>query len=636
MPTPILHFSISAPHCFCNTALTLPFYRVYLFLLMNKNNLLLSLALFGGPYLLAQEEIELKPGMVITQSVKVKPGVYYLEAPMGYDTAAIMVTHDSVTIDFNGAVLIGAPASVSPDQFRGNALLVRNAQHVTIKNAVIRGFRLGLQGLMSRYLTVSDCDLSYNYRQHLQSTPQQLSESDTLHYETNHDKQWRELGAGLYVYGCNNITIKGCTFTNGQNGLLMDMTNNGLVYNNQCSFNSGVGIGLYRSMNNRIMNNRADYNVRGFSKDQYRNGLGAAGILLYEQSNNNYVAYNSATHCSNGIIYWHGRYKFVFGGQGLKGTLFYGNDVSYAIHCGMQFGSVCKVINNKIEYCHIGLHVQNSEELVVTGNSIQFAEIACEIAGSVNLGMYFNRIEDCRKGLIFTDNPDKIANPGTVSDYYLINTNTKIIQNLFNRIGEPLRLAFTHQAAITGNQFHTFDRLLYLERDNDSLAFADNRIYSDSLSDGEAFRAENTLLPGQAHQPPYTGSAITAYAPEKPEGAMDTSLPQDQPVGESTIIMTEWGPYNFQYPMILSKKGGKSAEWDYLQIIGPAGKWKLSALTGWRNPSARSGVAPGALQVTADKEAAERSISLAFYGQGTTVFGEKISPEQPCKVEYRQ
>lgn len=584
----------------------------------------------------AQEEVELKAGMIITQSIKIKPGIYHIDAPYNLDTAAIMVTKDSVTIDFNGAIMIGSWGAVTPDQFLGNAIFVKNAQHVTIKNAIIKGYKVGFQGNLARYLNITNCDFSYNYRERLQSTIDFESEADTLNYENNDMHQWRDQGCGMYLYNCNYSNISRCKFTNQLNGMLMDMTNNCEVFNNDFSFNSAVGLGLYRCMNNRIRNNKADWVVRGFSKGHYRSDLGAAGIMLYEQSNNNFVAYNSATHCSNGVIYWHGRYKFVFGGQGLKGTLFYGNDVSYAINCGMKFGSVCKVINNKIEHCYKGLHIQNSEEMVITGNSIKDNEIACEVAGSVNMSMYFNRFENCRRGLIFSDNPDKIANPGMVSDYYLINSHSKIVQNLFYNIPNPLDISFSNGLSFTGNQFHTFEKLMTLGQQNDSLVFEENKIYNDAWGDGTAFASKNELRVGQNFEPPYSGTAITVYAPDKLTDPQDVSLPKDQPVGESAVIMTEWGPYNFQYPMILPKPNDKTDQLEYLQIIGPPGKWKILAMNGWRNPNPKSGTAPGTIQATVDKEVPEKNVTLEYYGTGTTIFGERITAEKPVKVEYKR
>ena len=60
------------------------------------------------------------------------------------------------------------------------------------------------------------------------------------------------------------------------NGLMLVRTNGLRIWNNNFSFNSGVGIGLYRSSGNSIMHNRVDYNVRGYSEGFYRRGQDAA------------------------------------------------------------------------------------------------------------------------------------------------------------------------------------------------------------------------------------------------------------------------------------------------------------------------------------------------------------------------
>jgi len=45
----------------------------------------------------------------------------------------------------------------------------------------------------------------------------------------------------------------------------MTRTNFLLVWNNDFSFNSGLGIGMYRSSHNTIMHNKIDWHVRGYS-----------------------------------------------------------------------------------------------------------------------------------------------------------------------------------------------------------------------------------------------------------------------------------------------------------------------------------------------------------------------------------
>ena len=88
---------------------------------------------------------------------------------------------------------------------------------------------------------------------------------------------------------------------------MMMECNDGLFYNNEINFNSGIGMGLYRSNRNRIMHNKLDWNVRGYSHGFYSRGQDSAGILVYEQSNENIFAHNSATHSGDGFFLWAGQ-----------------------------------------------------------------------------------------------------------------------------------------------------------------------------------------------------------------------------------------------------------------------------------------------------------------------------------------
>src|SRR3954467_8051063 len=99
-------------------------------------------------------------------------------------------------------------------------------------------------------------------------------------------------GAGAYLSDVDGGEIRDNTVTQGMNGLMLVRTSGLRIWNNNFSFNSGVGIGLYRSSADTIMHNRVEYNVRGFSESFYRRGQDAADLLMYEQSRSNVVAYN--------------------------------------------------------------------------------------------------------------------------------------------------------------------------------------------------------------------------------------------------------------------------------------------------------------------------------------------------------
>ena len=61
----------------------------------------------------------LEAGMVIDQSVTIRPGTYRLSASPDHARPAITIRGENITIDFNGAVLAGGPDGVAPDGYAG-------------------------------------------------------------------------------------------------------------------------------------------------------------------------------------------------------------------------------------------------------------------------------------------------------------------------------------------------------------------------------------------------------------------------------------------------------------------------------------------------------------------------------------
>ena len=156
-------------------------------------------------------------------------------------------------------------------------------------------------------LTLDNCDLSYNYRQHLNSTQEKEDISDWMSYHHNEKDEWLRYGAAIYLRNCNSAIITNCKVTGGQNALMMMECNNGKIYNNDFSFNSGIGIGMYRCNGNEVSYNKINFNVRGYSHGVYNRGQDSAGILVYEQSNQNIFYKNSVTHGGDGFFLWAGQ-----------------------------------------------------------------------------------------------------------------------------------------------------------------------------------------------------------------------------------------------------------------------------------------------------------------------------------------
>lgn len=223
----------------------------------------------------------------------------------------IHVAADGVTLDFRGAMLNGAARGRTPDTFAGVGLRI-TGKNVTIRGLSVRGYKAGIHATGADGLTIEDCDLSGNFRQRLRSTPAAEDGGDWLWPHRNDNNEWlTNYGAGLYVEDAKNVTIRRVRAREGQNGIILDRVTDSKVYDNDCSFLSGWGLAMWRSSGNVITRNAFDFCVRGYSHGVYNRGQDSAGILMFEQCSDNLIAENSVTHGGDGI--------FGFGGQDALG-----------------------------------------------------------------------------------------------------------------------------------------------------------------------------------------------------------------------------------------------------------------------------------------------------------------------------
>jgi len=128
-----------------------------------------------------------------------------------------------------------------------------------------------------------------------------------MSYHHNENDEWLRYGAAIYLRNCNRAVVHDNVVTGGQCALMLTESNDGFVYNNDFSYNSGIGVGMYRSNRNKIVYNRLDFNVRGYSYGVYNRGQDSGGILVFEQCNENLFANNSVTHSGDGFFLWAGQ-----------------------------------------------------------------------------------------------------------------------------------------------------------------------------------------------------------------------------------------------------------------------------------------------------------------------------------------
>src|SRR5207247_2983301 len=150
---------------------------------------------------------------------------------------------------------------------------------------------------------------------------------DWLSFHHNEKDEWLRFGAAIYLQDVTGADLRNNTAVDGMNGLMLVRSTGVVVRDNNFSFNSGLGIGLYRSSDDTIVHNRLDYDVRGYSHGVYSRGQDSAGLLIYEQSCRNIVADNSLTHRGDGVVLWAGHTTMDSRSGGATANLFSGNDV---------------------------------------------------------------------------------------------------------------------------------------------------------------------------------------------------------------------------------------------------------------------------------------------------------------------
>src|SRR6267143_1339518 len=259
---------------------------------------------------LSQAPIELQSGMIITQSVREIPKTYRLTGP------PIIVRGDNISVDFRGATLEGIDPQADPDQARDTAIVIDGGNTIVLANAHIHGYKIGILARGTHAVALLGNDVSHNWKPRLFSLVEHESLVDWLSFHHNEKGEWLRFGAAIYLQYVQGAELRDNLAVGGMNGLMLVRSTGVMIRDNNFSFNSGLGIGLYRSSEDTIVHNRLDYNVRGYSQGHYTRGQDSADLLLFEQSSRNVVALNSMTHGGDGIFLWAGQTTMDSGSGG--------------------------------------------------------------------------------------------------------------------------------------------------------------------------------------------------------------------------------------------------------------------------------------------------------------------------------
>ena len=575
--------------------------------------LLLIISCLPAATLLAQQKIT--PGMRISRSATISKSVYKIDYKENKQGAVILVEGDNLVIDFKGAELKGSNMARWPDEFAGTGLLIQNSRKVTIRNLKVSGYKIALLARNVSQLVLENCDFSYNYRPRLKSDQLKEDIADWMSYHQNEKDEWMRYGAAVYLADCDSAVVRDCTVTGGQNALMMTRCNDAVIYNNDFSFNSGIGIGMYRSSGNKIFHNRLIFNVRGYSHGIYNRGQDSAGILVYEQSSHNLFYKNNVTHGGDGFFLWAGQTTMDSGQGGCNDNLLIRNDFSYAPTNGIEVTFSRNIIyGNRIFECDHGIWGGYSYQTFITDNQFRNNRIGIAIEHGQQNSIAYNLFSKDKEAIRLWARREQPADWGYARKRDTRSRGYTIVSNSFNQVPVIYNLSRTDSIAVFENAYTDSSLVYQMDSTVTGIDSTINRQADDSLS-----KEPEILLPAvKGLKDPFKGAGPLA--------------------GRKNIRMTEWGPYDFRYPLIWRTNPADTSGLLTFDIPGPAGKWRVKHIKGVERLSAQSGSVPGSL--TAQRLAGDITdieIELEYTGGAvTSVFGQKTAKGRPFVFGYRQ
>lgn len=589
---------------------------------MNKKILLCFLFFFACCCSKAQvsghrpPEKALSKGMIITENTKIKKGIYKLDANAAFDKPVILIEGYRITVDFNDATLQGSNTKQHPDEFFGVAIIISSrSTNVTIKNLKVKGFKVALLARDVASITLENCDFSYNYRQHLNSTQEKEDISDWMSYHHNEQDEWLRYGAAVYLRNCNMPIIRNCTITGGQNGLMMTNCNDGLIVNNDFSFNSGIGLGMYHCSYNEVAYNRIDFNVRGYSDGVYSRGQDSAGILVYEQSNNNLFYKNSVTHSGDGFFLWAGQTTMDSGTGGCNDNILYGNDFSYAPTNGIEVTfSRNKILKNRVFECDNGIWAGYSYNTEMANNQFRNNKVGIAIEHGQENDIHHNLFFRDKTAIKLWAFKEQSSDWGYPKYRDTRSRNYNLALNSYNDNGIAIDISGTDSLKIFGDYVSNTTEFLKIDSTVTNLDTTQDEKLMDKFS---------------------IDSSIIGPILDKPA---DPFKGMGKLSGRKNILITEWGPYDFRYPIIWNTNPTDTTGIMNFAIKGPAGKWKIISYTGVDSLSEKNGIVPAEIIArTVQGERTDISITLEYSGDAQKdQFGRSIPKGKPFVFSFNK
>jgi parallel beta-helix repeat protein len=533
-------------------------------------------------------------GTVISKTTRMPAGTY---TPKSADIQhpAFVIRGSNLTVDFTGVTLRGAPAEADPDTFTGLAVLVDGGENVTIKNLSAHGYKIGVLARRSAKLHITGANLSHNWKPRLYSLVEHESLLDWMSYHKNDRDEWIESGAGIYLAESDEAEIDHTTIVQGQNGLMLARSNGAKIWNNNFSFLSGLGIALYRASGNTIQHNKVDWCVRGYSHTFYNRGQDSAGILIYEQSNKNIVAFNSVTHGGDGLFLWAGQSTMDTGEGGANDNVFFDNDFSFAPANGIEATFSRNVFyGNRVEGNWHGIWGGYSFDSWIAANKFARNGEAIAIEHGQDNRITENQFDGDEVAIRLWKNPTQDPNWGYAKRRDTRSRDYVIAGNTFVGTPTALKVTDTQNVRVLTNVFEKVGTVAVLMGDTRNFGVGD-----------------------EVAVPIRPRSTLEVALPKALPGGMDAKIPDAERRGRDAIVVDDWGPYDWKSPK-LWPEGRSDATPLKLRALGPPGEWKVASVRGATiEPS--SGRVPSTITVTpAASKPIDFDVKLTYVGGAVT------------------
>lgn len=479
------------------------------------------------------------------------------------NNGVIQIEGDNITVDLSGQTLTGADPATPQDQLCGIGIVLRG-NGITLRNGSVTGFRVAVSGVACNQATIERIECIRNYAQRLRSTPEQEDDLDWLAPHQNDHDEWLTLyGAAIALRDAQGVTLREIGVRQGQNGIVLSRVTDSQVYNCDASFLSGWGLALWRSSRNTICRNSFDFCVRGYSHGIYNRGQDSAGILCFEQSSNNTIALNSATHCGDGFFGFAGREALGevpptgdaatsaewYRDRGSNNNLIAMNDFSdAAAHCietTFSFGN--QIIRNRLDRAAIcGVWGGYSHNLQIRGNLMRAnGTVGAREGGAINIEhgsaavIADNQFAANSVGVsLWSDSDLALARLPWAAANGTASTGTAIVRNAFDREPVGVMLRESPETILAFNSMSQVSTAL------DADTASERTLRSQSPLAAADWTATDSLIQAL----PGAGNAVRL------ENSLPMSL-REKLSGRGAILMGEFGPYDFIAPMAIAEPG---------------------------------------------------------------------------------